>query len=160
METVILTFLHCLSWNRPVKVLETQLCCKTWQPCSSKTIHVYLACTVLQFQHEKLAEFHWQETKKHPRRSPDEWIDVSFLMYMLLFFTYLFLRWTCEVRFPSQASYLPCTAIACWESEMFTDWGLFLMISHTCTSAAVLINTLRRFVASNQKQCHLWNPSL
>lgn len=38
---------------------------------------------------------------------------------------------------------------------MSTDWGLFLMISRTCTSAAVLINTPRRFVGSNQKHCHL-----
>lgn len=30
-----------------------------------------------------------------------------------------------------------------------------VMISHTCSSAANLINTLRRFVKSNQKQCHL-----
>lgn len=30
----------------------------------------------------------------------------------------------------------------------------FLMISRTCTSAAVLINTRRRFIGTNQKHCH------
>lgn len=30
----------------------------------------------------------------------------------------------------------------------------FLMISRTCTSAAVLINTRRRYVGTNQKHCH------